>query len=285
VNASLRVPTEDDVAKVVRLMREHSPEPTDGDTVRRRRSAPSFDVEIDARTESHAYAAVADLGNERVWVDLLGDPSRDLVDWAESRASERGSRVLAGAWATNTRMLEELERRGFCPVRHAQRMMIELDGVVAEPVWPEGVSVRSFRPGDEHAFFEAHQETFADTWEPIEETFKTWAHELLEGPSFDPEQWFIAEQGGRTAGFAICKVHAGDSGLGWVYILGVRRPWRGRGLGRALLLHAFHAFRRRGLRRAGLGVDSESLTGANRVYESVGMTEVARFEIREKVLA
>ncbi len=285
MNGSLRAPTEEDVPKVVRLMSEHSPEPTDAHAVRRRWSAPSLDREVDARTESHAYAAVADLGNERVWVDLHGDPSRALVDWAESRARERGSRLLAGAWMTNTRILELLERRGFLPIRQSQRMTIELDGVVAEPSWPQGVSVRSFRSGDEHRFFEAQQETFADTWEPIEETFEAWAHALLHASSFDPELWFLAEHGAETAGFAICKGHAGDSGLGWVYILGVRRPWRGRGLGRALLLHAFHAFRRRGLRRAGLGVDAESLTGANRLYESVGMTEIARFEIREKVLA
>jgi mycothiol synthase len=285
MNASLRAPTEDDVPKVVRLMSAHSPEPADADTVRRRWSTPSFDVEVDARTESHAYAAVEDLGDERVWIELHGDPSRDLVDWAESRGRERGSRLLAGAWATNTRILEELERRGFRSVRQAQRMTIELEGLVAEPVWPEGVSVRSFRPGDERVFFDAHQETFADTWEPIDETFETWAHGLLDAPSFDPELWFLAQQGAETAGFAICRVHAGDPGLGWVYVLGVRRPWRGLGLGRALLLRAFHEFRRRRLRRAGLGVDSESPTGANRLYESVGMGEVARFEIREKVLA
>jgi ribosomal protein S18 acetylase RimI-like enzyme len=69
-----------------------------------------------------------------------------------------------------------------------------------------------------------------------------------------------------------------------VRLLGVRRPWRRRGLGRALLLHAFGEFRRRGFSRSALGVDAESLTGANRLYERAGMHVAARFDIYEKVL-
>jgi ribosomal protein S18 acetylase RimI-like enzyme len=76
--------------------------------------------------------------------------------------------------------------------------------------------------------------------------------------------------------------HSVQPDLGWIRVLGVRRPWRGCGRGRALLLHAFREFRRRGFARAGLGVDAESPTGANRLYESVGMRVSARFEIYEK---
>ena len=72
---------------------------------------------------------------------------------------------------------------------------------------------------------------------------------------------------------------------GWVGILGVLREWRRRGIGRALLLHAFHEFKRRGLPRAGLGVDAESLTGANRLYESAGMHVVRQLDFFEKQLA
>jgi len=283
--SALRVPTEHDIPQVVRLMSEHAPEPAGEGSVRRTWSSPTFDLGLDARIEPRAYARVEAFGDDRVWVDLQGRPSQDLLDWAESRAGELGARALAGSWTTNKALLRELEQRGFRVVRYSQRMAIDLDDTIAEPVWPEGVAVRSFQPGDERTFYEAHQEAFADTWEPIEETYEYWAHWVLEAPPFDPELWFLAEQESETAGFAICKVHASAAELGWVFVLGVRRPWRGRGLGRALLLHAFHEFRRRGLQRASLGVDAESPTGANRLYESVGMSEVARFEVREKVVA
>ena len=42
------------------------------------------------------------------------------------------------------------------------------------------------------------------------------------------------------------------------------------GLGRSLLLHGLHSLRSAGMETALLGVDSESPTGANKLYESVG---------------
>ena len=63
--------------------------------------------------------------------------------------------------------------------------------------------------------------------------------------------------------------------IGWVDTLAVLRPWRRKGLGMALLLHSFGEFYRRGRRKVGLGVDSQNLTGAARLYERAGM-HVAR---------
>jgi mycothiol synthase len=64
---------------------------------------------------------------------------------------------------------------------------------------------------------------------------------------------------------------SGDPTYGWVGILGVRPPWRRRGIALALLLHSFAVFRERGCTRVGLGVDAESTTGALELYERAGM--------------
>jgi ribosomal protein S18 acetylase RimI-like enzyme len=79
--------------------------------------------------------------------------------------------------------------------------------------------------------------------------------------------------GDEIAGAALCWAvpSLGENGLGWVGQLWVRRPWRRRGLGLALLHHAFRELYQRGYARVGLGVDSESLTGATRLYERAGM--------------
>ena len=55
-------------------------------------------------------------------------------------------------------------------------MTIDLDAPTPEPVWPDGSSARRSEPGDEQLFYELHQETFRDSWEPIEETYDEWAH-------------------------------------------------------------------------------------------------------------
>lgn len=265
-------------------MSEHWTEPVDEELVRTKWSSPTFELERDARIEAEGYADVHALGNERVWINVQGRPSSALLDWAETRARELGPRLLAGTWETKA-VCSKLEQRGFRVVRYSKRMRVELDGTTPEPAWPDGVHLHAFRPGDERAFYEVQQEVFADTWEPVEETFEEWSHHLVHAPSFDPQLWFLAFEGTEVAGFAICNVHPGEADLGWVQILGVRRPWRGRGLGRALLLHSFREFRRLGLCRAGLGVDAESPTGAVQLYESVGMSSVGQFEIREKVVA
>ena len=88
-----------------------------------------------------------------------------------------------------------------------------------------------------------------------------------------------------ACGVALAHPHATIADLGWSDILAVRRPWRRRGISRALLLHAFERFRERGFVRAGLGVDADCVTGAHSLYESVGMRETRRFDIYEKALA
>jgi GNAT superfamily N-acetyltransferase len=281
----LRPPTEQDLDEVVRLMSLDWPEPVDPESVRLEWSDPRADVASDARIEPGAYAMIENLGSGRAWMSLHGAPSRDLLDWAERRAGELGERILSGAWFENDALLHELERRGFRLVRHSHRMEIDLDRATGEPRWPEGVAVRAFEPGDERTFWELEQETFADTWEPESETYEEWAHWMLEPPTFTPALWFLAHEDGEPAGIAVCHPRSGREGVGWVRILGVRRPWRRRGLGRALLLHSLSELRLRGFSRAGLGVDAESLTGAHCLYESVGMHVAGRFDIYEKAAA
>jgi hypothetical protein len=52
----------------------------------------------------------------------------------------------------------------------------------------------------------------------------------------------------------------------------------------ALLLHSFNEFYRRGSRKAGLGVDASSLTGATRLYERAGMHVARQYDSYQKEL-
>lgn len=285
MNETLRVPSEDDAEEVARILSEGSPEPVGPDSVLRDWSFPGVQVEMDARLGPGSYAFVESFGDERVWIDLAGRPTAELLDWAELRAQELGSRLLSGSWLTREPILRELERRGFTLVRNSYRMAIELGAPTPDPGWPDGVEARAFESGDEQVFYDLHQETFRDSWEPIEETYDEWAHQFLVPEVLAPAHWTLAVADEEPAGFAMCHPHVVDGGLGWVRVLGVRRSFRGRGLGRALLLRAFGQFRNHGLTRAGLGVDATSPTGANKLYESVGMRVSAQFAIYEKAAA
>ena len=281
----LRVPRPEDAPEVARLLSESSPEPTSPESVLRDWTFPGVDVAKDVRLGPGSYAFVDGFGDGRVWIELAGRPTAELLDWAELRAHELGSRLISGGWRSEEPILRELERRGFVSVRGSYRMTIDLDAPTPEPAWPDGVEARAFRPGDEHVFYDLHQETFRDSWEPIEETYDEWAHQFLAPDVLFPALWTLAVAGEESAGFALCHPHAVNGKLGWVRVLGVRRSFRGLGLGRALLLNAFAQFSALGMTRAGLGVDPTSPTGANKLYEGAGMRVSARFSIYEKAAA
>ncbi len=102
-------------------------------------------------------------------------------------------------------------------------------------------------------------------------------------PDRDPSLWFLVRH--EETVVAATRNDPERSGGGWIGALGVRRAWRGQGLAKALLLHSFREFHRRGKRRVGLGVDSENPTGATKLYESVGMVVDTEQVVWEKVLA
>ena len=164
-------------------------------------------------------------------------------------------------------------------------MEVSLTATPDAPRSPAGIEIRSMRAGEEPVAYDIQHEAFEDTWEPIRWSYEEWAHAYVEPSHFERALWFLAWDGPVACAVAICRRHATDPALGWIAVLAVRKEWRRRGIGHALLAHAFAAFAGRGLARAGLGVDSESLTGANALYEKVGMSATSRFDIYEKALA
>ena len=79
----------------------------------------------------------------------------------------------------------------------------------------------------------------------------------------------------------LCKLVAG---AGQVSRIGVRRSWRGRGLGLQLPRHAFGELQRRGVCEVVLNVDGESATGAPRVYARAGLRVTRTYTMYRKEL-
>ena len=226
------------------------------------------------------YATLEDRGESRFMADGYVHPElrglgvgRKLVELAEERARERGGTVVTtGIVTADEAAAELLGRRGYAPVRHFYRMVIELDDEPPRPVWPEGIRPEPFREDEARELHEAIEDAFQDHWDHRPRPFELFRERVIESPGYDPSLWTVARAADHIAGATICE--AGVYDMGWVHSLSVRRPWRRAGLGRALLLNAFRQFHERGERRVGLGVDTESPTGATRLYERVGM-EVA----------
>jgi len=201
-----------------------------------------------------------------------------LIDLMEARAAELiptlpGSSQLVlenNVIANNEAARTLLEARGYILTRAFFHMHIQLDRPPEQPIWPEGIHARS-SDGSEEDISRAHaviEESFQDHWQHTPVSYEDWLRMLVR-ENFDPALWFFAQDGDEIAGAIICQVR--EENNGWIARLGVRRPWRKHGLGAALLREAFSAFYSRGIYRVGLGVDGQSLTGAQRLYERVGM--------------
>ncbi len=174
------------------------------------------------------------------------------------------------------------EYEGYQPVRYHWRMEIALKDPPEGPKWPAGIKARPFDK-EEHAaaVWQAENEAFRDHPGSHEWTFEDWQRERFDDPEFDPSLWAVAWDGGEVAGFSVNRYR---TGIGWIRSVGVRRPWRKRGIAEALLLHSFGEYYRRGTRTIGLGVQATNPTGATRLYQRVGMHPASEHVTYEKAL-
>jgi mycothiol synthase len=171
---------------------------------------------------------------------------------------------------------------GYHPLRYHWRMEIVLDGPPPTSKFPEGIELRPFLKGEHDVpVWQAQNEAFRDHWGSHDVTLEEWKHSRFDDPEFNPSLWAIAWDGEEVAGFSLNRFRMG---IGWIRTLGVRRPWRKRGLGEALLYQSFGEFYRRGMKTIGLGVDAQNPTGATRLYQKAGMYPASEFVTYEKEL-
>jgi GNAT superfamily N-acetyltransferase len=177
----------------------------------------------------------------------------------------------------NHYLAELLEAHGYKPVRHFYTMVRPtLDDIPDFPL-PPGLEVRPVLPEQYRAIWNADIEAFRDAWgfgEPEEQDYQRWLENKV---TFQPELWQVAwdvatdEIAGQVQTFID---HAENERFGrrrgYTENISVRRPYRRRGLARALIVRSLRAQRAAGMTASALGVDSDSPTGAPRVYEECG---------------
>jgi mycothiol synthase len=220
-----------------------------------------------------------------------------LLQWAEERACQVLDDLPAdlrfaprvGIYRPATEAKKLFENMGYKQIRSSYNMRIDMEKAPPAPLWADGITLKVFNPEtDTEAVYNADNEAFRDHFgyveSPHEEGLTRFKHFMM-GEGFDASLWFLAMDGDEVAGISLCRPKSyDDPEMGYVNILAVRRAWRKRGIGLALLRHSFGEFYRRGKRKVGLGVDAENLTGALRLYENAGMHVHQAFDLFEKTV-
>ncbi len=184
--------------------------------------------------------------------------------------------------------IDLLAGNDFEEVRRFYTMRIVLDEPVDAPDFPDGLEIRPY-DSDQHleAVHAAHQEAFRDHWGHSEDTpFDEWEKSVTARHTAPEKWWFVLwdVEKDEIAGYSLCMVDQAKDNMMDVDLLGVRRAWRKRGLGMALLRYSFHRFQQAGYTRASLGVDASSKTNAVALYERAGMHQHECLIVLRKIL-
>ena len=201
--------------------------------------------------------------------------------------SERANRELAaghdslrpralGSWSGDTQPgnIALLAAHGYERVRWFFEMTRPtLDNVPDLPL-PDGLELRPITPDLYRTVWHADIEAFRDHWGGGDQSDEA-LQRYLDSPNHDPSLWLIAFDGKEVAGGVINGIEREENdalGLqrGWLHSVFTRRPWRKRGLARALVARSLVALRERGMTSAVLGVDADNPTGAMGLYERAG---------------
>ncbi len=178
-----------------------------------------------------------------------------------------------------------LEEDGFQAIRWGSMMTCpDLQNIPGVPM-PEGLEVRPARPEHYRQVWDAMLEAFSDHWgyaQPSEEDYIRWQ----QNSHFQPDLWQVAWEGEHVAGMVLNYISydpgAAESSRAWTEDICVRRPWRRRGLARALVVRRLRLFRELGYTETSLGVDLDNLHGARQLYESMGYQLVSVLSIYRK---
>jgi mycothiol synthase len=314
----LRPMTMDDAEAVVRVetaasQKRGDNEHYDPEETRRAWSEPEFELAKSSRAliapdgEFVGLVTVWDTGSNPVhpfvgW-EIMPRPDRHelalaLLSWGGERAKEALDRCPPEArvsWKTGILAgyqldLDIMRAAGLTPIRYFNRMLIEMQDEPEPLALPDGMSIRTFNYPDElptlaAAQNEAWRDHFGYTEHPMDEILKDWRHWLETDKVFDPALWYLAidDQSGEIAGMVLTRLESHeDPAVSYVNIVATRRPWRGRGIAKVLLRHSFREFWQRGRKLVSLYVDDSSPTGANRLYEQIGMHVSRQYIQHEK---
>ena len=139
---------------------------------------------------------------------------------------------------------------------------------------PAGIEIRPVQPEHYRAIWDADNEAFRDHWgysDPTEDMYQAHMNDRM----FQPHLWKIAWDGDQVVAGVHNMLDEEENKTyhrkrGYTEDIFTLRPWRGKGIARALIAESIRMFRGMGMQETHLGVDADNTSGALRLYQNMG---------------
>lgn len=223
-------------------------------------------------------------GDDRAWCSMHVHPDyrnhglgTALFAECLRRAEASGAtRIHFDPSRNATLLIEFLQRRGYTIERYFWDMRLEADHPTETATLPDGFTLRTFVRGQDEALLtHVRNVTFADHYGSVQRTVEEFTSRTKEG-GFHADGVFFAFDGDEIAGFCMTSrderewERRGEK-VGHIGLLGAMPAYRGRSLGRALLLVGVN-YLREFVPVVELGVEGKN-DSALALYRSVGFHE------------
>jgi mycothiol synthase len=203
-----------------------------------------------------------------------GELTLRLVNRAVDRTRELGVTTLhVNIFQDSVTAKRFLTRMGFTFVRRFLELRLDLTEMVFPEISKIASRCRSLQPGEEGRLTQLQNRSFADTWGFNPNTIEEITYRV-NLPNSSPDDVFLIFDSDKPVGYCWTRIEfwkkkTPGEGTGRIYMLGVDPDYRGRSLGRQLLLTGLSYLKNKSLRVAVLTVDSEN-KAARSLYRSVG---------------
>lgn len=210
-----------------------------------------------------------------------------LLGFARRRAADLDAVLQVRVPEHVTDAVALVERAGLVPVRWWSELRRDLTVPVDAAPLPDALRMHPLGPGYDAVRWDeplraARNASFAEHFGSVPESAETFVHHRTGSRAFRADCSAAAcTPDGAVAGFLLAYEHDAHTAVTggrdlYVGTIGTLTPWRGRGVGGALLAHALQRARELGFSSSTLTVDEENPTGALGLYTRVGFAPVRR---------
>ena len=219
-----------------------------------------------------------------------------MIEWLEAQANlnyqnqHRGEKALlsTAVYDYKSALIQLVSGLGYKTIRYFNDMKRDLNDLPQAEL-PDGIIIKPALPSQFRQVWDADVEAFKDHWGyiiPEEEEYQLW---LKDKNYFQPQLWQIAWDGDQIAGMVWNYINIQENeeknrNRGYTEAISVRRPWRGRGIAKALICRSMQMMKLLNMDEVALGVDSENPSHATKLYTDLGYQTYQQMRIMRKSL-